>query len=259
MKIAVCLSGQPRTIKYTTENIKLYFSEHDTDFFCHAWDYNTYKRKNLSQGSNNLIDGIYWEEDSPADIQEVIYALNTLLPKKTVIEGLKSLPHTMEWSSMFYSLMMANHYKKIYEKENNFRYDLVFRARYDTIFNPAGKLQVPMGIYDKDNYLDVYGLFRNRMASEYSRMNLSDYCFYGSSTAMDILCDTYKYAYRNIRRKDDWCPLGPGTMLSEICDTYNIDFIGKVFSCSIYRKEMIPKDSIEDYREISEFSNSFYA
>ena len=43
-RTAVCLSGQPRTIKYCAKSIMEYFG--DVDYFCHVWDYNDYKVKN---------------------------------------------------------------------------------------------------------------------------------------------------------------------------------------------------------------------
>lgn len=247
MKIAVCLSGQPRTLKYTVDNIKKFFSNHDTDYFCHAWDYNTYKRKNTENG------GIWWESDTSADLEEFYTAVNKLSPKKIVVESKNDLPIMAEWSSLFYSMMMSNHYKKVFERDNNFRYDFVFRATYQTLFSPDCQFE-PVG--NKENYLDVYGIFRNRMYYEFNRMNISDHFFYGSSTAMDVFCDLYKYFYPQFNkiRGDDRGALGPGTMLSEhCCERYNIDFVVSMIRNTNYRKEMIPKDGILDFEEIERF------
>jgi len=249
MKIAVCLSGQPRTIKYTVDNIKKFFSNHDTDYFCHAWDYNTYKRKKIGSDSANHI---WWEPDTPVDLNEFHTAMNVLSPKKVVVEKKEDLPLFAEWSSLFYSMMMANHYKKVFERDNNFRYDFVFRATYQGIYWPERQFD-PTGLPNKDNYLDIYGIFRNRMYQEFNRINISDHCFYGSSTAMDVFCDFYKYFYPryNEIRGDDRAILGPGTMLSEqCCERYNLDFHGGMVITTNYRKEMIPKDGIVDYQEI---------
>jgi hypothetical protein len=259
MKIAVCLSGQPRTIKYSVDNIQSFFSNHEVDYFCHAWDYNTYKRKNMDRSVNT--DTIWWEEDTPADLDEFYTAINRLTPKKVVVESKNDLPLFAEWSSLFYSMMMANHYKKLFERDNNFRYDFVFRSTYQGLFWPERKFD-PSGLPNKDNYLDVYGITRNRMFYEFNRMNVSDHCFYGSSTAMDVFCDFYKYFYPhyNTIRGDDRAILGPGTLLSDqCCERFNLDFVGGMIINTVYRKEMIPKDGISDYQEIQHFNNTFYA
>lgn len=258
MRIAVCLSGQPRTVEYTVENIKNYFSDYEVDYFCHAWNYNTYKRK--KENTNPNEQPIYWEDDTLEDVNQIHNHLLKFNPKQIAIEGNNKLPIKWWYSSMFYSMMMANHYKKLYELQHNFRYDLVFRARYDSVFNPMYKFK-PHPDFDKDNYLDVYGLFKERMFEEFNRLNLSDYMFYGSSTAMDFICDAYRHLYRTFAREDNWDPLGPGTLMSDICDKYNFNFraLDKFWiDNSIYRKEMIPIDAMQNYEDIRKFNNSFY-
>ncbi len=43
MKIAVCLSGQPRTVRYAAKSIINYFSgDYEVDYFCHSIDNNTF-------------------------------------------------------------------------------------------------------------------------------------------------------------------------------------------------------------------------
>lgn len=259
MKIAVCLSGQPRTIEYTAENIKLYFSEHEVDYFCHTWNYNTYKRKKEDSAVNE--QPVYWENDTVEDSTQIRSNISKLNPKHLVISDKRELTQILPWSSLFYSCMMANHYKKMYEYQNNFRYDLVFRARFDTVFNPSSRFIVHPE-FDKDNYLDIYGLFKSREASEFNRINVSDYLFYGSSTAMDLIADVFKYIYRKPSIKlDDCTALGPGTTISEICNKLNIYFkeLNKYYiDNSIYRKEMIPLNPMTEYEKIRSFNQSFY-
>lgn len=260
MKIAVCLSGQPRTIAYTAENIKHYFSEYEVDYFCHAWNYNTYKRKKENAAENE--QPVYWENDTLEDYDQIHSDISRLNPRHLVISDKRTLSKILPWSSLFYSCMMANHYKKMYEYQNNFRYDLVFRARFDTVFNPNCKFIIHPE-FDKDNYLDIYGLFKSRESNEYNRINVSDYLFYGSSTAMDLISDVFKYVYReNFMKQDDCVILGPGTIISEVCNNFNIYFkilLNKYYiDNTIYRKEMIPLNPMTEYDRIRSFNQSFY-
>ena len=163
MKIAICLSGQPRTIDYSAPNILQYFSgEHEYDFFCHAWNYNTYKRKKSNPAPGE--HPVYWDEDTLVDTAWIEEKINSYKPKKFAVESVHALNpllarltgHRMRfpWDSLTYSIMCANNLKKQYEIENNFRYDFVVRSRYDMIFNPNTRFALN-GYADKNNHLDI--------------------------------------------------------------------------------------------------------
>jgi hypothetical protein len=127
------LSGQPRSIEFATPSILRYFSgrDHEYDFFCHSWNYNTWK----------LQDGTY-TNDEPVDYFWLNNQLDRFRPKAKIIETKEELykayrPHTdVHYGSLLYSLMYSNHLKRLYEIQNNFRYDCVLKCRYDSVFDP---------------------------------------------------------------------------------------------------------------------------
>lgn len=111
MKKAISFSGQCRFIKEGYESLKRNLHNfEDYDIFIHAWD------------------GVLAKDCE-------IYK-----PKKIIIEPQKNIvPETVrEYSqshfvhfSMFYTMKESLKLKCIYEKENNFKYDLVIRTRFD--------------------------------------------------------------------------------------------------------------------------------
>lgn len=262
MKIAVCLSGQPRTIKYAVPSILNFFSEgYEYDFFCHAWNYNTYKRRN-----DNALPGVqpvYWDNDEIVENDELTESISLLHPKKFAIHGKNRLNinENFPWYSLFYSVMYANHLKKQFEIENNFRYDFVIRTRFDLIYFPLRKFKLTT-LANKDNYLDIFCLHTNRIDYEYNRINSSDTFYYGSSLAMDIASDIYRYLFykSKIRRLDDNECLGPGANLSNFADTNNLRFNplhGEIFE-SVFRPEVTHLDPLTDFETIKDFNDSFY-
>jgi len=263
MKIAVCLSGQPRTIEYVIPSLLDFFSgDHEFDFFCHTWNYNTYKHKK----ENPIPEEhpVYWSTDETVDVVTLEKILERLNPKKAVIHSIAALgKRRFSWDSLFYSMMYANHLKKSYEIENNFRYDFVVKSRYDICFLPSTKFKLPIG-QSKDNYLDVYTSHAARMSFEYDRINTSDTVFYGSSLAMDLLSDSYRVVSKKLhtpsRRYDDFECLGPGTRLSDFMESKNM----RIISClgdnceAVYRPEMIPANPLVEFDRINQYNQSFY-
>lgn len=263
MRIAVCLSGQPRVIEATIPSLLHFFSgEHEYDFFCHSWDYNTFKRL-----SKNPIPGqwpIEWGGEEPVNADHLKHVLSRLSPKKCVVDSKNVLSNSrFAWDSLFYSLMYANHLKKQYEIENNFRYDLVVRTRYDIVFHPSLKF-TPNRDVNIDSYLDLYFGHISRMGYEYNRINASDTFFYGSSMAMDIISDVYKDIYHKLSQKrlDDWECLGPGTSISDYAEDRNLRLIslplGEIRE-TVYRDQMLPLDPMHNWDKINQHHELFYS
>lgn len=141
MKVAICLSGQPRDIKKTLDNIKNTWLNCDQlDFFIHTW-----------KGKKNDL----YRPDTPTDICEndLNFILEKIDPKLFLIEEPKKFDKkyrdSIHWGcyhptknpnpsqniqSMFYSIYQANRLKKQYEEDYNFVYDCVIRCRFDYFF-----------------------------------------------------------------------------------------------------------------------------
>jgi hypothetical protein len=255
LKIAVCLSGQPRSVDYSYKSILSYFNNptHTYDYFCHSWDYNTWKLQDKSISKAEYIN---------LDILK--QSLKLFSPKSNVIQTHKDLKKSnagknIRYGSLAYSFMMANHLKREYEYANNFKYDYVVKARYDSVFRPNTIFNCNTFIENKKIYYPHLG----RIPYEYNKLNASDCIFYGDSWGMDIICDFYRYLKEVIDKKyvvDDPDIIGPGTTMYEYAALNNVHLVQCTHHLQeiFYRKEAIGLDVITEFDKIHDIHCSFY-
>lgn len=136
MRIALLICGTTRNYKenYVTWKNHL-LNLYNVDIFFHTYNINGYHLQNSYLLTNNDIDLL----------------LKTIQPKKYLIEDYNiktddfknsivsqcirrgsAKPESIK--SQLYSIYMSNLLKTIYEKENNFKYDIVIKIRFDTVF-----------------------------------------------------------------------------------------------------------------------------
>jgi hypothetical protein len=155
MKIAFLLSGKPRYIKtgfkfFNTNFLSLF---NNIDVFAHAW----YNPETLEE-QKAKVD---WKGVISADDQDSDKLIQQLYrPKRSIIEPQITfdLPRDYNFDaghkqshqvhySMFYGIKKAFELMELHEQENNFKYDLIVRTRYDFY------LGSPLNIYNFDpNY-----------------------------------------------------------------------------------------------------------
>jgi hypothetical protein len=142
MKIALCLSGQPRYLEDGYKNIhKNLLSKYDIDVFCHYWWDTSYVGKKFDFSPHASSRTGFWKENTQNIISELYHPiLSYYEPQKQFdvshLSGAffaQQSPHILY--SMWYSIFYANLLKTQYEVENNFIYDIVIRCRFDIIFN----------------------------------------------------------------------------------------------------------------------------
>ena len=220
MRIAFCLSGQPRTWRkcYNSwflliDEMKKRFGEDlEVDFFVHMWDFNSVPF------STQLSNGIFKEN---ARINNHIFKigkneiddlLNELKPKKYLIEDYeKSISRKkvldekaayitkqydkyclISWSaSQLYSLMMCGYLKREYEIENNFEYDICFRFRFDVNFDEFNRYIIIndyLPIEDKT----IYACHSNSLYG-FPYDSIGDIFFYSDSVTFDQVTSFYKW------------------------------------------------------------------
>lgn len=253
MKIAVCLSGQPRTINYAYKNILDHFSNYDVDYFCQSWDYSTYKLKNPGEH-------VSWEADVEEDKNLLYENLKLFNPKKIAIQSRCSEPVTIGWGTLLYSTAYANFLKKQYEMENNFRYDYVVKSRYDIVFDPNDKFFIDYRAKPDDPY-NIFVSYKGRMTYEYNRQNVMDTFYYGSSTAMDMMTNLYTWTVLKMQRvrEDNYEHLGPGVRMSDLAESRNMEILATPLKHeAVYRKDTIPLDPMTQWLEIWEKHMSYY-
>lgn len=135
MRIAVCISGQPRSYKIGHQFLEKNILRNYVDVFCHTtWKEGTeFPNLSIYNPKAMLI-----EEPLAPDLSKY-----TRVPPPQ--PNWKVKDPAMATYCQLYSVYKANELKREYEKRNNFRYDWVIRIRYDFAING----QIPW--FDLDN------------------------------------------------------------------------------------------------------------
>ncbi len=185
MKIALVLSGQLRHVEKGYEFIyKNLMEGYDVDTFIHAW----HNPEKTGEKFSTWWAGVHHDGADKL-------ALDIYKPKKHLIEPQKELDQKTYNAdqyegkyrvgatlSMFYSMKEANRLKKEYEEENNFKYDVVVRCRFD--FGIFTKIN-----YEKYEYKDFIHFIDN--CSHERAMCMNDHFAFSKSEYMDVYSNTY--------------------------------------------------------------------
>ena len=143
MKIALCLSGQPRGIPNSLHFAlnSLIIPSNITDIFIHTWyDENLANRPfDSAQPNKNNTLGC-WKPHTDKILIETFKPKGFLAdsPKRfSEYSHLKNLESANQCAlaSGFYSSYISNKLKCDYEKENNFVYDVVIKTRIDILYH----------------------------------------------------------------------------------------------------------------------------
>lgn len=126
MRIALCLSGQPRTWRWTHESLAAYFAGHEVDVFLHTW------REGDPAELEALVD-VYapraWRfEERPLFVEEkrLLAARFPTRPPLTIFDMFHSVAQSLALAA-----------------ESGVAYDLVVRARFDALFDGTWPGEVP--------------------------------------------------------------------------------------------------------------------
>lgn len=208
MKVALCLSGQPRNFKkayYKGIKENIIAVNNNCDVFIHAWwnEEEVGDRYRLEKTHRSVV-----KKNTPEKIRELYNPKRIQLEKQRKFDKDKYIKYmgkykkrsklygagnddentinqgrTAAWQSMFYSIYKSNELKKQYEKEKNFKYDAVIRCRFDLrVVFPiiAQKLELNNYIYAKDD-------------CTHTSFCVNDHLAISSSQNMDIYSDTYNH------------------------------------------------------------------
>jgi len=235
-KTAICISGQLRSGIRAINVFRNFFSSlGNYDVFYHTWESDT----TTSNQVQELYAPVRFLEEPPIDVAEV-----------------------GNFGSMLYSIMMANELKKQYEIENNFRYDLVIKTRFDLIFHPTSIFPIthilPRTIYSAGGNTGINN-------TDYEHHGISDLIFWGDSQSMDLAANTFRYykytaLYNDIFLKEgvkmdvlDYY-LSPGTMIYQKTIERNIAHIRWAPGINEvpWRDSASHLDPVNEYDEIRE-------
>lgn len=200
MRIAVCISGQPRTWNKCYQTWNNLFSKFDAevDYFYHLWDFNS-----LPQILNDLTP-------QPVSQQELDDIQSVLKPKKFLIENYEKSMKVMNdirdagrkyplsggtpvhWSgSQFYSIMRASQLKRSYELENNIEYDVCFKMRTDLYFTPM-VIHHFVNEFETPAINTIYSC-HNSHSGIFPPFRIGDIFYYSNSITFDVLSEFYRF------------------------------------------------------------------
>lgn len=257
-RVAVCFSGQIRDWHTATKNILHYFStDHianvTVDFFIHTWDINTWRKPKQHHH--------VFKNKPHKDLKKIVEAYK---PKRYHMSSYDETrwPNSEPWDPLFYSFEYSVLLKQQYELENNFTYDVVVKARPDTVYEPQQRFpfehRMPAGTCYTTTTV-------SKFPREFNKHCFDDVMFFGDSKTMDVMAGLYKYyAVKRKNNKDAMQQyeyhLGPGTLLYEYAVKNNIHPGSWPTSYAVIRSTMRDQgiDSVEDYDKIKKLWQEWY-
>ena len=188
MKIALCLSGQPRGLatafQYVKKNL---LDKHDVTIFAHLW-----------QDSTKDLAPLWMYNPKKFELEQ---PMNPDLTKYTRVPppqpNWKVKNPALSTYAQFYSLMKANNLKREHEKEFDMTFDWVIRSRFDFALNT----EIPFAELDNTKlYIPNCRMTPNRDFG-------NDQFAFSSSRNMDKYCNVFN-------RIDEFYDIGV-TMIGE--------------------------------------------
>lgn len=243
-RIAVCLSGQPRTWRVTAKSILSFFAnpEAEVDYFIHTWSNNTWQ----DRGSMS-----FEEEYDKNAIEE------TFAPKGMMFQQQKRDP-TFGFEPLFHSMAVSQSLKKRYELAHNFEYDCVVKCRLDLGFAPktsfVEKVE-PMVVCSADSIFTI--------GFEFYQRNFSDILFWGDSPTMDVAIDARRWRHAQSQDRQYWTTrIGPGASLYQHMVDHGIhpkEAAGKIDYVIVRKQAQDEKlDIVEDWDRIKKMHSDYY-
>lgn len=198
MRVALCISGQPRCVQRGYEHIKKNIIDFNgnVDVFFHTWFDPSVVGKRFMQAAQMHVASEPISAETP-QILDDLYK-----PSKRVVEPQRDFDvkdyanRKLQFINVFYqlsalySLMVVNDLKKQYEMEHGFVYDSVIRIRFDfgiraPIFMEAHSMDK---VYAPNNCPHVRGI--------------NDQFAFSSSHNMDIYADLFNKVETYYRTSD---------------------------------------------------------
>jgi hypothetical protein len=249
MKVALCLSGQPRdAIKSFNLINKAIIKPNNCDVFLHL----NFDKDNTYMEKAHKDNGVC---NSPPNIAEKL--IKIYKPKKVLIEKQKEFKNpsidicekrlnnflnmnsSQSWNkeqarehdikcvySMFYGIYKCNELKEMYALENNIHYDYVIRLRYDV----APRKKLICSNYDP-NFIYYQDLKQPDNI-------ISDWFNFGSNTIMNVYSSMFLHfnyinSYQYLKKEDrdqtntvynpSECLYGPEHMIRDLMNLFKIE------------------------------------
>lgn len=195
MKIAILLPGMLRNFEVTFPRFKKYIlDELDADIFFSGYP----NKMGLGYCEKKIVELYNPKKYSIREYTDDFR--REICPNENLYNSFRiGTPHT--WISGIWNVQKANQLRKDYEKENNFKYDLVFKSRIDFFFYAS--------ISKKDIDLALDGNILIPNAWDFKIVNpwaVSDAFAISTPEVMDVYCDLYDHIDEYIRNGDIFHP-----------------------------------------------------
>lgn len=243
MKVAICLTGQLRTVKTSAPGILRYFNLLSPDYYFHCWSANTWHMTDSCK--------VYDHTHKQIDIKDIEFVINTFKPLAYRIDKNKLFDLDVSQSQQA-SFMYCNELKREHEIQSNFKYDIVIKCRFDNIWDPNSNL-----IINSIEKNTVYFTYVD-MEQHIDYPMAMDRVFFGDSETMDKISELYLSTTNLIKNGYDKKMLTPEIGLYRFCQELNLN-IEQTFNHEvIVRKEAEGLHHINDFKKIEEMHINFY-
>lgn len=216
MKIAVCLSGQPRTWEkcYHTwfklfDRIKQVWDVETIDIFCHLWDFNSSPHGLIiKEGKDHqFVSGGKIPEEEIQRLLDKLKPVSFLVENETVnksrIDFIKNqnIQHIhmygmtpFHWcASQFYSVMNAAYLKKTHELDNNISYNLCIKLRFDMFFEDTEIEHFVYNDLHRPELNTVYSCHTTKDPSFFPFYRMGDTFWYADSVTFNRISEYYRW------------------------------------------------------------------
>lgn len=173
MKIAVCFSGRTRNFEHT-------FPYFQKNFF-----------------ENNNVDIFFYGSPNKNGYEQNLESITNLYnPKKIVLNDekyyediVKKYNFNISFIKMWHNIYHSNNLRIEYENENNFKYDFVFRMRFDNFFlRSLSDVEIDLTKID-DNSVAIPHRWNFSCVHHLAKCDMFSI---GTSLSMNKYCDLYK-------------------------------------------------------------------
>lgn len=200
MKVAVCFSGGIRSFETCYPSIyKNIIKPLNADIFAHLW---SMPMLDLLKEQDIVQFKLQNDECHPRDVIKKlnpklfkVYEYNDFfenyIREKGVSDELFNKQEKKDYAvsalSMYYKIFECNKLKQHYENENNFKYDIVIRARLDFLWNDSINTNDFINVTDNDVVI-----IRDSYCVK-AKWEGNDKFFASTSSTMDKICDLYNH------------------------------------------------------------------
>jgi len=260
MKVALCISGQPRSVESGWKTLKFIFENNNPDVFIHTWWDDNYlvegvtatsfigmneTETNIHKDTLRVVEDLYnpisMVVDSPKDNFDDCD--NEMRRDRIVSSGMLKGSSTFLYNtaSQWWTLKQSINLKKEYEVDNGFLYDVVIKVRFDlwidkfidfskvenrinkkTIYVPSRKDYLLTLKNDVEDYRKYYDLRSWEQFQKWASYRTPDPCYFGDSNSLDVCGDLYDNVDMILKETPDF-PFLPEMLLRKHLENNKIN------------------------------------